>query len=419
MARLTDKELNEKLMESLNITTADAKNAFNALMTEKYKELKNEARKEVYEELSKQAKQDKEKIIESMDTLTRQTINEEMKKIDIHRKKLIEEKLALQKAKANVAKEVADKAAMIKENFNRKLKNIQESMQHKLDEEKSKFIDTASKWLNESVKKEMTEHYNDRKQLGEALNQFGKFISEQVAMQTKAHKEEMKSLDSLRVRLVQEQKEKISDAKKEFFANASNKMQQFMQETITRELKQFRQDIAENRKKAFGMKIFESFAREYAVKFFNEDKIVKSMFESVKASQNKLLYSNKVLEKQLNESKNQINQLTELNNKLSRDKIINESIAHLGIDKQDMIKNLVKEVPTEKLNESIKRYIPMILGNSSQKQINKNDKVLKEGKKVTFLTGENKNKNAIDLNEGSLSSDLEEEINKVIANCKF
>ena len=27
MARLTDKELNEKLMESLNITTADAKNS--------------------------------------------------------------------------------------------------------------------------------------------------------------------------------------------------------------------------------------------------------------------------------------------------------------------------------------------------------------------------------------------------------
>ena len=43
----------------------------------------------------------------------------------------------------------------------------------------------------------------------------------------------------------------------------------------------------------------------------------------------------------------------------------------------------------------------------------------KEGKKVTFLTGESKNKNAIDLNEGNLSSDLEEEINKVIANCKF
>lgn len=419
MARLTDKELNEKLMESLNITTADAKNAFNALMTEKYKELKNEARKEVYEELSKQAKQDKEKIIESMDKLSRQTINEEMKKIDIHRKKLIEEKLALQKAKANVAKEVADKVAVIKENFNNKLKNVQTTMQNKLEEEKSKFIDTASKWLNESVKKEMTEHYNDRKQLGDALEQFGKFISEQVSMQAKNHKDEMKSLDALRVRLVQEQKEKISEAKKQFFAEASTKMQKFMQETLTRELKQFRQDIAENRKKAFGMKIFESFAKEFAVKFFNEDKVVKSMFESVKASQNKLMYSNKVLEKQLNEAKNQVNQLSAINNKLSRDKIINESIAHLPIDKQNMMKNLVKEIATEKLEESIKRYIPMILGNSSTNQINKNDRVLKEGKKVTFLTGESKNKNAIDLNEGNLSSDLEEEINKVIANCKF
>lgn len=418
MARLTDKELNEKLMETLNITTADAKNAFNALMTEKYKELKNEARKEVYEELSKQAKQDKEKIIESMDTLTRQTINEEMKKIDAHRKKLIEEKLAFQKAKENVAKEVADKVAVIKENFNKKLASVKKSMDEKLVEEKTKFVESASKWMNEMVKKEMTEHYNDRKQLGEALDQFGKFISEQVNMQTKAHKEEMSSLDALRVRLVKEQKEKINAAKKEFYENAAEKMQKFMQETISRELKQFRQDIAESRKKAFGMKLFEAFAHEYAVKFFNEDKVVKSMFESVKASQNKLAHSNKVLEKQLNEAKQQVSNLTSMNEKLSRDKIINESIAHLAKDKQDMIKNLVKEVPTEKLNESIKKFIPMILSNSSAKSINKNENVLKEGKKVTFLTG-NKSNNARNFDEENLSKDLEDEINKVIANCKF
>lgn len=420
MAKLTDKELNEKLMESLNITTADAKNAFNALMTEKYKELKQEARKEVYEELSKQAKQDKEKIIESMDKLSRQTINEEMKKIDIHRKNLIKEKLALKEAKANVAKEIADKTAIIQENFNKKLKTVQENLQQKFDEDKAKFIDTASKWLNETVKKEMTEHYNDRKQLGEALDTFGKFISEQINVQVKEHKNEMKSLDKLRVRLVQEQKDNIATAKKEFFADAASKMQKFMQETITRELKQFRQDIAENRKKAFGMKIFESFAREFAIKFFNEDKVVKSMLESVKASQNKLMHSNKVLEKQLNEAKNQINQLSTVNNKLSREKIINESVSHLTKDKQDMMRNLVAEVPTEKLNESINKYLPMILNGSSQKQINKNERVLKEGKKVTFLTGENKNrKNAMDLNESNLSSDLEEEIAKVIANCQF
>ena len=56
--------------------------------------------------------------------------------------------------------------------------------------------------------------------------------------------------------------------------------------------------------------------------------------------------------------------------------MISESVAHLAKDKQDMIKNLVKDVPTEQLNESIKKYIPMILSNSSAKQINKNDQRL-------------------------------------------
>ena len=46
--------------------------------------------------------------------------------------------------------------------------------------------------------------------MGDALEQFGKFISEQVMAQTKAHRDEMKSLDALRVRLVKENAEKFS-----------------------------------------------------------------------------------------------------------------------------------------------------------------------------------------------------------------
>ena len=85
-----------------------------------------------------------------------------------------------------------------------------------------------------------------------------------------------------------------------------------------------------------------------------------------------------------------------------------------------MVKNLIKEVPTNQLNESINKFIPMILGNSSSKVINKNEKVLKEGRKATFLTGENK-KPAMTLveSENDLSSDLNDLIEKAIANAKF
>jgi len=111
-------------------------------------------------------------------------------------------------------------------------------------------------------------------------------------------------------------------------------------------------------------------------------------------------------------------QLKVVNNKLTREKLINESVAHLAKDKQDMIKNLVKDVPTEQLNESIKKYIPMILSNSSAKQINKNERVLKESRKPTILTGENKqNKVAMDFDE--ISSDVDAEISKIIENSKF
>lgn len=419
--KLTDRELNAKLMECLgDNATADIKNAFNALMKEKVAQIRNEVRQEVYEEVSKQAKADKEKIVESMNQVTNKVLNEEMKKIDLHRKNLIKEKLKLQESQKSFDKLLADKTALIQEDFNKKLENAMKSMNETFESKKADFVEKASKFLNEAVKKEVVELRNDKKQLSESLNKFGKFISAQVAEQTRANREELKSLDELRVRLVKENAEKLADSKKKFFAEAADKMEKFINASVSRELNEFRKDIAESRKKSFGSKIFEAFAREFAVKFFNENKVVNGLLESVKANQNKLMHSNKVLEDKANAMMNENKQLKMVNNKLTREKIINESIAHLGKDKQDMIKNLVKEVPTEKLNESIKKYIPMILSNSSANSINKNERVLKENRKPIYLTGENKqNKVAMDLDNEMGGLDVDAEISKVIANGKF
>lgn len=419
MAKLTDRELNAKLMESLNITSADAKNAFNELMKEKVAEIRKEVRQEVYEELSKQAKQDKENIVESLNQMAVKTIAEEKKKNDIHRKNLIKEKLALKEAKENVAKEVADKVALVKEEYNQKLRNSVETVKKALEEQKADFIEKASSFLNENVKKEVMSLRNDKKQLAEALDQFGKFISEQVANQVQAHKKEMDSMDALRVRLVKENAEKLAEAKKAFFTEAADKMQKFTNDAVAREVREFRNDIAEVRKNNFGKKIFETFANEFAIKFFNEDKVVKSMMNNMKATQNRLGHSNKVLESELNESKQQVKDLMIVNNRLSREKIINESIAHLAKDKQDMIRNLVKEIPTNQLNESINKYIPMILGKSQSSMINKNEKVLKESRKPTILTGNINNKAMEKLESENLDKDLNEQINQAIANGKF
>ena len=117
--KLTDRELNAKLLECLgDNATTDVKNAFNSLMKEKVAQIRNEVRQEVFEELSKQAKADKEKIVESMNTVVNSTLNSKMKELDLHRKNVIKEKLKLQEAQKNMAKVIADKTALIQEDFN-------------------------------------------------------------------------------------------------------------------------------------------------------------------------------------------------------------------------------------------------------------------------------------------------------------
>lgn len=420
MAKLSDRELNAKLMESLNITSSDAKKAFEDLMKEKVEQIRKEVRQEVFEEFAKQAKVDKENIVESVNTVMNKVVADNQKKNEILKKNLIKEKLSLKEAKDNLEKEKMDYVASIKADYNKKLLAYQNEMNKKLTEAKADYISKATKFLNETLKNEVSDLRGDRKQLSEALTKFGKFISDQVAVYAKEHKHEMDSLDNLRVRLVKEHNEKLSDAKKKFFTEAAGKMEKFTNAVIARELKEFRSDIVESRKRQFGAKLFEAFAKEYAVKFFNEDKVVKSMLESVKANQNKLIATNKTLEKQLKESKEQNAKATKINEGLMRNKIINESVSILAKDKQDMIKNLVKDVPTEKLQESINKYIPMIMNDSGKKQIN-NNRVLKEGRKPTILTGEKqKNRNAMSFdNNEVLDKDLEREIERTIAISKI
>lgn len=420
--KLSDRELNQKLMESMGVKDVEARKAFEEMMNDKYKQIRAEVREEVYEELSKQAKADKERIVESMNQLTNKVIKEEMEKINIHRKNLIKEKLALKEAKETVEKTIADRTAMIKEEFNRKLRASTDSMKKSLELQKADFVEKASKFINESVKREVAELHTDRKQLGESLRQFGKFIAEQVSINVKKQRDEIKSLDALKVRLVKEQNEKVAEAKKKFFTEAADKMSKFVESSVKRELTEFRKDIAESRKKSFGSKIFEAFAKEFAVKFFNEDKVVKGLLESVKASNNKLLHASKVTEEMNTKLLKENKELKAVNTSLTRSKIINESINHLPKNKQEMIKSLVKEVPTNKLAESINKYIPMVLEGNKVNKINKNERVLRESKGLNILTGSSDGKNKATkglVMDSNLSSEIDKEIEKIVAQSKL
>ena len=116
-------------------------------------------------------------------------------------------------------------------------------------------------------------------------------------------------------------------------------------------------------------------------------------------------------------------ELKAVNSSLTRNKIINESINHLPINKQEMVKKLVKDVPTNQLNESLKKYVSMVMEENTTKTINKPERVLRESKRLNFVSGSSEGKNTAMKNlvkdSSNLGEDLDREIESIIAMSKF
>ena len=109
--------------------------------------------------------------------------------------------------------------------------------------------------------------------------------------------------------------------------------------------------------------------------------------------------------------------LSAVKEKLMREKIISESISFLPSKEQAMMRNLLTGCKTEELKESIKRYLPSIVGGKATKMINNNEgKQLNESK--TILTGADNRKSVSKINE-TIDSDLQAEIDAIASSAKF
>ena len=102
--------------------------------------------------------------------------------------------------------------------------------------------------------------------------------------------------------------------------------------------------------------------------------------------------------------------------------MINEAVSHLPVQKQEMVKQLVKDVPTNKLNESLKKYIPMIMEGNTSKKINSDERVLRESRGLNILTGSREGQRSAMKrleSESNLTEEMDREIENIIAQSKL
>lgn len=362
-------DLKTKLKEG-NLPEEVQKTILEAWAEERSKD-REEITAELREEFAAKYELDREQTVQAMNEMIMDVIAEETKSLSEERETLAKERV------------------IMKENIR-------------------KFAEFALRKLGE----EMVELHEDRKSLEKTLVLFKEFYLRQVGTELTEFRNETKALAEARVKVLSEGRKKIDEARTHFVKNASEAAAKWIATETAREFKELRKEINEARKIRFGMKLFEAMAEEFRAYHYNEDAHIKQLSDAIVEREQKLEEANKSLEKKDLAIKEAQKATKIANDRIIRESKINSSLGHLPRDKRAVMVELLEDVQTEKLEESIKKYLPMVLKEENNSPRTK--KVLSEAEKQAgkkIVTGDRTERV---LNESVDVTEAEDEINRIV-----
>ena len=247
-------------------------------------------------------------------------------------------------------------------------------------------IATKVEEAKEKITLELTEQFvSEKEALIEAIDSK---VTEQLTKELEQFGESIENYKDLKVeyaeRLVEAKKE-MAETVKADMTTLVERVNEFLEERLVQEFTELRDSIEEARKLEFGRKIFEAVAAEYEQNYHQGDDTAAKLAET----QGKLDESTKVLEnvnKELNAAK--------------REQKLTTILESLQGRPREVMAAILKNVPTEKLDEQYKVFI---------------GKVLHESVKVENVdTTEKENGNPSVLAESKDNSKVEEEATRVV-----
>lgn len=187
-----------------------------------------------------------------------------------------------------------------------------------------------------------------------------------------------------------EARAEMANTIKQDMAELVEGLDQFLEARITAEFSEIKEDIEEQKKLQFGQKIFESFAKEFKNKFLNEDETVLELA----SAKDQLDQTQAKLDEAVNELKT-----------VKREKELSKVLESLTGRPREVMEVLLKQFPTEQLQEAYNKFIGRVLHESVEKVEAKSEKesdsssVLAEGNtsnekvedapKTKVITGDN------------------------------
>jgi len=311
----------------------------------KLNEARNEIRTEIREEFAEKYEHDKQTMVEALDRMVTDGITKEVEAVKEEKKALAEDRVR----------------------FNSKLK-----------ENATKFNDFMVSKLSEEIK----ELREDRTSQSKAISKMEDFVTRALAEEIAEFQKDKQAVVETRVRLVSEARDKLESLKTKFVKESSGKMSQAVAKHLKAELGQLKEDIKAARENNFGRRIFEAFASEFGTTHLNENAEMRELKKIIADKDQKLAEAIETLEKttQLVESKERKIQMIEEGNK--RNAVMEELLAPLNEEKQEVMKNLLENVQTSRLRKTFDKYLPAVLAESGSKK-NKKQTVTESVREVT------------------------------------
>ena len=276
-------------------------------------------------------------------------------------------------------------------------KELEEAFNGKLDE----AVEAAKAEAAADVRAELTEQWvQERDALIEAVDsKVSEFLDGEIS-ELKEDIERFRDLEAEYAEKLVEAKSEMGEELKGDLGELVEKLDAFLEIRLSAELEELREDIEQVQKDDFGRRIFESVAAEYAAHFADDE----SLEGTLRETESRLEDTTAQLEE--SESK-----LSELERTIKMEQVLQP----LDGSSREVMETILKNVPTEQLEEGYKTFIGRVLKETAEDDTSeKEDSVLAEGEseekddKKTVVEGDVVTGDDDDLIEENKKDDAEQ-----------
>lgn len=336
-----------KSLSDSGIISEEVRAEINEAWESKINEAKEQAKTELREEFAQRYEHDKSVMVEALDKMVTESLDDELRQIVQEKKALVQDRVRYNK---------------------------------KMTEAATRFESFLIQKLTEEIK----ELHADRKVQKQAIAKLEDFVVKSLAEEIEEFQIDKKQVIETKVRLVNEARKKINTLKQEFVKRSAKLVENTVTKNLTTELTQLKEDINASRKNDFGRRIFEAFVSEYSTSHLNTNVEIKKLKKELNEKASKLNEASQKVEKAKRIIESKQTELRVINDRVQREKVMQELLRPLNREKANAMKELLESVQTSNLRTAFDKYLPALL--NEKRKFGKT--VLSETRKVA--TGDKK-----------------------------